>query len=254
MLRAVWVLVVTIVFTVLCGVPVLTIGLLLPTRWCFDHAFLLWSRAILLASGVRLVIEGADRISTEQAYFWVGNHASALDIPVLGAVTGGRARFMAKKSLFRIPIIGWCMSWYGSTPIDRSDVRSAKGEIDAMTARLEKKPNWMIVFPEGTRIEEGTTGEFKVGAFNVCRRVGLPIVPFALEDTSRIHQARVFRIRPGEVKVGIGEIVPMADVKESSSREMAERVRKEVLRLRRSLRTSGEMCSQPGTIGGVSTP
>lgn len=206
----------------------MTVGLILPARWGFDLPYYLWSAGILAAAGVQLTVEGAERIAPRQAYFFVGNHQSAMDIPVLGVATGGHSRFMAKKSLFHIPILGWCMRLHGFVPIDRSSPRRAKHSIDAMLKRLHRRRVSMIVFPEGTRRTEDAVGDFKRGAMTVAQQSGMPLLPFAVHGSRDVHLARVFRIKPGPIRVAFGQVIPADGAKQLPSAVLCERVRDEV--------------------------
>ena len=82
-IRAIWTLTVAVVLTLVIGVPVLTVCLVLPWRWGFDPCFSVWSRGIVAAAGVRLTVTGGDRLVTGGNYFFVGNHQSLMDIPVI---------------------------------------------------------------------------------------------------------------------------------------------------------------------------
>lgn len=209
----------------------MTVALVLPARWCFDRVYYLWSAGILTAAGVRLSVEGGEGISDRHAYFFVGNHQSAMDIPVMAVVTRGHSRFMAKKSLFHIPMVGWCMWLHGFVPIDRGSPRRAKRSIEAMLARLRRRSVSMVVFPEGTRNAEDSVGDFKRGAINVCQQSGMPLVAFAVRGSRDVHAARVFRIRPGPVRVALGKPVTAEEAGGQSSTELCEVVHREVSRM-----------------------
>ena len=105
MIRSLFVIAITLVLTPVFGAMLITVGLLIPARWCFNPT-LHWSWAILKAAGVRLVVTGAEHVQPGTSCFYVGNHQSAMDIPAMAVVTRGSVRFMAKKSLFYIPFMG----------------------------------------------------------------------------------------------------------------------------------------------------
>ena len=231
MLRALWTFVVVVSLTVLFGIPSLTIGLFLPSRWCYDWCYHTWAKGIVAAAGVRLTVEGAEHLRHGENYFFVGNHQSAMDIPVLAVVIGGRMRFTAKRSLFRIPVLGWMMYRYGFVPIDRDNARKAKRSIDRMIERLKQRPVPFLAFPEGTRSVDGSVKPFKNGTMKVCQRAGMPIVCFAIAGTSDVHRRGVFKITPGRVQVSFAPPITPEEAKESTAADLALRTHEVVSRL-----------------------
>jgi 1-acyl-sn-glycerol-3-phosphate acyltransferase len=184
-----------------------------------------------MAAGARLTVEGTDQLSDGQHYFFVVNHKSAIDIPVMAAALRGRPRFMVKHTLFRIPILGSCMRLHGFVRIDRSNTRKAKESIDRMVAQLERRPMSLLVFAEGTRSADDDVKPFKHGSMNVCQRTGLSVVPLAIAGSGDIHRARVFRVNSGPVQVSIGRPIPANEVANHTTAELARITRDEVARL-----------------------
>src|SRR3990172_4995341 len=106
---------------VVLGTALLLIGMVYPSRRLIAFATIAWSRVILSLAGVRLTIEGKELVPDRAPRFYMGNHQSALDIPILLLALDGHVRFMAKNTLFRIPVFGWVLLRYGYAPIDRSN-------------------------------------------------------------------------------------------------------------------------------------
>lgn len=244
-IRAIWTLKAAVLLTLLIGVPVLTVCLVLPWRWGFDPCFSVWSRGILAAAGIRLTVTGRDRLTPGMNYFYIGNHQSMMDIPAMAAATRGRIRFMAKKSLFRIPWFGWILYAFGFVPIDRARNRKAIEAINKMFRRLARRGGSMLVFPEGTRTMDGTLGEFKKGSIRVCQRSGLPVLPFAIEGTLAVHRRGTFHVQPGPVRIALGEPIESGEASGMGADALLVRVRSAVARL---LSQSG---SKPAMAAGV---
>ena len=231
MFRAYWTFTATVLLTLLYGIPALVLGLIPPARGCWEPLYDAWGRGILMAAGARLTVEGVDQLSENEHYFFVANHKSAMDIPVMAAALRGRARFMVKHTLFRVPVLGWCMRLNGFVPIDRSNARKAKQSIDRMVARLDKRPVSLLVFAEGTRIDDDAIRPFKHGSMNVCQRTGLSVVPLAIVGSRDIHRARILRVNSGAVHVSIGRPIPADEVARQTTAELARSTRDEVVRL-----------------------
>lgn len=231
--------------TISGGAIVLTLGLILPWRWCFNPTFRVWSAGILRTAGVRLDIVHLDAAASGRDSFFVGNHQSALDIPIMAVATRGRVRFLAKRSLFRIPLFGLILRCFGFVSIDRSSARSAKSAIDRMLARLAERGGSMLVFPEGTRTDDGSIGTFKRGSVHVCQAAVMPIVPFAIDGSLAIHRRRVYRVQPGVVRVVFGHAIEAEEARGMSTDDLTRRLRDEVGRLK-------ERAMNPVDAGGSS--
>jgi len=147
----------------------------------------LWSRVILTLAGVRLTVQGRDHIADGEPSFFVGNHPSALDIPILFTALDGNIRFMAKKSLFRIPLFGYVLKRYGFIPIDREHPRAALLACEGMVEQLKRDPISFAVFPEGTRSPDGRLLPFRKGALRICLQSGLRVVPFSIDGSHRVY-------------------------------------------------------------------
>jgi 1-acyl-sn-glycerol-3-phosphate acyltransferase len=139
--------------------------------------------------GVRVTRIGEERIDPERAYIIVSNHRSYTDILIGCSVMPLQFRWLAKESLFRIPLIGLGMRWAGYVPIVRERSRAASRSLGEIRRVLESgRSVW--IFPEGTRTRRAELGRFKRGAFLVALETGVPILPVTL-----VHSDRIF-VRP----------------------------------------------------------
>lgn len=256
MIRSLFVIATTLILTPVLGTMLMTVGLLIPARWCFNPTFHFWSWAILKAAGVRLVVTGAEHVRPHAPCFFVGNHQSAMDIPAMSVVTRGSVRFMAKKSLFYIPFMGWAIWLHGFVPVARSSPRTVKRVLDDMLKRLAKKAVSMLVFPEGTRTKDGSIGEFKRGTLRVCKQAAMPIVPFAIDGSQAVHRRSSLRICSGTIRVCLGRPVLKEEIERLDVPALSKRVRDEVLNLmqddRHSETTTVEHRGTPASCGGAS--
>ena len=129
----------------------------------YDYWGLKWGEAAVKLAGIRIEAD-LDGVDPEGHYVFICNHQSNLDIPVLFEVLkGNRIRFVAKKSLFEIPIYGNALAHAGHICIDRENRRSAMKSLNEAVEKT-KEGFSPVIFPEGTRnrhLEE--LMEFKVG-------------------------------------------------------------------------------------------
>ncbi|HEX7324978.1 MAG TPA: lysophospholipid acyltransferase family protein, partial [Rhodanobacteraceae bacterium] len=89
----------------------------------------------------------------------------------------------------------------------------------------------LCAFPEGTRGLDGAVGAFKGGAFEVAIAAGVPVVPIALAGSGRVLPAAGFRVRPGRIRVCIGDPIPTAGLEAHDRRALARRARDAVIAL-----------------------
>ncbi|MEM7435878.1 MAG: lysophospholipid acyltransferase family protein [Myxococcota bacterium] len=141
-----------------------------------------WSRSSAKGLDIAIEVEGLDHIP-EGAVVYASNHESLVDILVLGASLPGDFKWAAKRSVMNIPFLGWHLRLAGHVPVDRNKGKdAAKAVVEAFTSVLdEDKP--LLVFPEGTRTEDGRLRPFKDGAFQAAVDADCPVVPVAIHGT-----------------------------------------------------------------------
>lgn len=158
-----------------------------------------WSWLILKTTGVRVRVEGLERITPGTTYVFVSNHQSIYDIPVIFASLPYQLRIIAKASLARFPVLGWHLRRGGHLFVDRKNPDEAR-ILDRWRA-LVKDGLSLIIFAEGTRSVDGTVGRFKAGSFLLALEAGLPIVPLAVVGTRHVMQKGRLRTEPGDVEL-----------------------------------------------------
>jgi len=161
-----------------------------------------WGRNLLRIAHIPVQVEGLEHLSPGQAYVFAANHRSNFDIFALISVLPGRFVWVAKKSLFGIPVLGQALTRMGSISVDRENLRSAVQSLDRATAMVKGGVS-MIIFPEGTRSASRELLPFKKGVFVMALKAGQPIVPVSISGTRFIQPRETIRVRPGPVKVVI---------------------------------------------------
>jgi 1-acyl-sn-glycerol-3-phosphate acyltransferase len=205
--------------------PVWLAGLIYPSRSIVAFGARWFGRFVMISCGARLRVVGAESVRDGVPRFYVGNHQSALDISALLVALDGNVRFLAKESLFRIPIFGWAMRRSEFIPVDRSNARNAKLTIEAMLERFRKRPISLVIFPEGTRSRDGQLLPFRKGAMKICSRAALPIVPFAIDGSGQVSPAKQFRIRPGLITLRFAQPIAADEVASLAPDKLHDRVR-----------------------------
>lgn len=168
-------------------------------HWCARW----WCRLIAWSIFADIHVHGVEKLSAQQNYVYMANHASLIDTPALFAYLPYQFRIMAKKHLFYIPFMGWHLWTAGNFPIDQSDARKTARSLKAVIEGIRAGKS-LAVFPEGTRSPDGQLQEFKQGAFKIAMRAGVPIVPVTIIGTSKLLPKGSLAPRPGRVDVVIG--------------------------------------------------
>jgi len=187
------------VYTIVLGTASI-ISSLFDRRGHFAHECArAWSWLILKTTGVRVRVEGLDRITPRTTYVFVSNHQSIYDIPVIFASLPYQLRIIAKASLAKFPVLGWHLRRGGHLFVDRGNPDRAG--ILARWRALVRDGLSLIIFAEGTRSWDGAVGRFKAGSFLLALEAGLPIVPLSVVGTRHVMQKGRLRTEPGNVEL-----------------------------------------------------
>ena len=177
---------------------------------------------------------------------FVANHASFMDIPACFAAVPGDLRFVAKKSISYLPLVGEAMRTAGMVFVDRKKPQEAVAALkrSATAAAHRARPTNIMAFPEGTRSADGRVGSFKKGIFHMAIDAQKPVVPTALVGTNDVLPksgplgAFSFR-KDGHVGVAFGRPISTDGLTSKDVDRLVEEVHAEVLRLHAQLSGKG---------------
>jgi len=164
-----------------------------------------WARSLLWVSGVKVTVEGLEKISPDGSYVFVSNHLSYMDTPVVLANIPVQFRFMAKRGLFQIPLLGTHLARAGHVPVPRDDPRAAVKAMTAAAQIIRDRGISLLIFPEGGRSHDGGLQPFKEGGAHIAIRAGVSLVPVALNGTREILPYGSGCVRSGAVTMRIGD-------------------------------------------------
>ncbi len=190
----------------------------------------LWARMILRTVGIRVRVQGRERLQSLQTGVYAVNHLSAIDIPVLYAELPGQFRIMAKKQLFRYPFLGGYLKRSGQIPIVLGDAHASLRSLNRACDAVRKGMP-LVVFPEGGRSPSGQLQEFLGGAFYVAIRAQVPVVPVAIVGSYELLPMNSFHAIPGVVGLIFGEPIPTVGLRLRDTEKLSARVRQEIAEL-----------------------
>ena len=189
-----------------------------------------WSSLCMRGARVRLVVRNRERLDTGSGKVLVSNHRSWFDIFALSVLLKRRFGFVGKRELSSVPLLGTVWERVGHIAIDRSNRAAAIASMERSVAIL--RDGWTIVlFPEGTRSRDGQVARFKKGAVIMAINSQVPLLPVSISGSGRVMRKGDWRVRPGEVRIAVGEPISTEGLTTASRNELAERCRSEVVRL-----------------------
>lgn len=227
MIRAFFVISLTFVYLLLLGPPLFLFAYLTGNANLVYRVGAWGCRFAVWLAGVRLEVQGREKIPTGQAVVFMPNHQSNCDPPAVISILP-RVRVLVKKEFCRTPLLGRAMLLVGFIPVDRKNRERAIEAIEEGAKSLAAGHSFMV-FPEGTRSRDGRLQPFKKGAFVMAMKAQVPIIPISLSGSSRIMQKGRFAIRPGLVRITVHDAVPTAGYAPANRSQLMERVRQAVL-------------------------
>jgi 1-acyl-sn-glycerol-3-phosphate acyltransferase len=182
----------------------------------------------LQTNGVSLTVQGLENLEKSHSYILISNHASLLDIPGIISAFPFPVRFIAKKSLAWIPILGWSLPLSGHILIDRESAPSALKSLQKAASLLQSGTS-IVVFPEGTRSPDGQVKEFKGGAFLLALKSRAPIVPVSISGTYPMLPRTGWCFWPGTIQIHVGKPIPTQGVPLPEARPFMKRIRDTII-------------------------
>jgi 1-acyl-sn-glycerol-3-phosphate acyltransferase len=224
-----WVVVVPLmaISTILCGSVSLIFSLFGLGERKQIAAGRLWARSLLWLAGIKVEVEGADRIDPRLRCVFVSNHLSYTDTPVVFSYLP-EFRFLAKKGLFQIPFLGWHLKTAGHIPVPREDPRAALKTLSRAAELIQEKQTSLLIFSEGGRTMDGRLAEFKEGAAYLAIKAQAPLVPIALLGTREILPMGSAILHRGRVRLRFGSPIPTAGLKMHDRQKLTEAVRAQI--------------------------
>lgn len=199
-LRYWWAWTVASVLMLIIGPPCLSI-LWLIRRKHWLYPFAKWGAdKWLKACGAKIKVSGLENLDKDRHYILVANHRSYLDTAAIFIHSGRKIGLVAKKELFKIPIMGQGMPFVNIIAIDRSNQEEARASMERARMVMEAGSSFGV-FAEGTRAMPGELLPFKKGAFHLALGTKAPIVPVAIKNTDWMMGKRCGVAFPGTIEM-----------------------------------------------------
>ena len=215
-------------YTAVCGSASL-FGSLFDSGGRWQHACArLWSRLILATSGIRTRVEGIENVLRRETAIYCVNHQSAMDIPVLFVHLPVQFRFVAKRSLFSVPFMGWHLRRSGHIPVDRDRPRGTRKSLDEAAEKIRAGSS-VVLFPEGHRSRDGKMLPFRSGSFYLAIQSGVPVVPITLNGTRAVLKPDTYHVRAGLIEMIVHPPIPTSTLGREDVEALSAKVRAQIM-------------------------
>jgi len=168
------------------------------SRW---NVFVIWAAKVIC--GIRYEIKGMENLP-DAPVILLSKHQSAWETIFYLRTMPHPLVFVYKKALGYIPFFGWGIALLRMIPIDRSKGRDAFGQILEQGRKRLADGQWIIMFPEGTRIPVGKRGKYKTGGTRLAVETNTVVVPIAM-NSGECWPKNSFVKKPGVITVSIGK-------------------------------------------------
>lgn len=174
-----------------------------PAHW--------WARICLALTLVRVKVSGRENISKNTSYVFVANHQGAYDIFSIYGYLNHDFRWMMKKGLRKIPVVGAACAAAGHIFVDNTSTGAIRHTMEKAEKVLSNGTS-LVIFPEGARTFTGKMRPFKKGAFQLAMEFALPVVPLSIEGSFEVMPRTAWMPRWGTIRLTIHKpIAPPAD-------------------------------------------
>ena len=143
---------------------------------------MVWSRLMCWVMLLPVEVEGQDLLDKKQSYVFVANHQGSYDIFLIYGFLGRSFRWMMKKSLRNIPLVGKACESAGHIFVDKSGPKAIHKTYEQGRKVLQNGVS-LVVFPEGARTFTGHMAKFRRGAFGLADELQLPVVPVTIDGS-----------------------------------------------------------------------
>lgn len=171
-----------LVLTILTAVTTIAGCLLGGERVFSYYPGMIWSRLTCYLALCPITVKGRENIDRKRSYVFVANHQGQMDIFLIYGFLGRNFKWMMKKALRRIPLVGYACEKARHIFVDKSGPKKIQETYDRARATLRGGTS-LVVFPEGARTFTGHMGVFRKGAFQLAAELDLPVVPMTIDGS-----------------------------------------------------------------------
>ena len=187
-----------VVLTIITAILTLIGSPLFSHQWWGYYPPRIWAKCWCILMFVKVEVRNRELIDADSAYVFVANHQGAYDIFAIYGYLNHNFKWMMKKSLQNIPFVGLACIAAGHILVDRSSPSAIAKTMDTARKRLANGMS-LVIFPEGSRSNDGKIKPFKRGAFKLAIDFDRPLVPISIDGSYKVLRKKSLGINPGKV-------------------------------------------------------
>ncbi len=209
-------------YLIIVGIPIL-----IYCRWIRNPSLglrytKLLDRMVLFLAGITVRVEGTEKVDACRGNVFVGNHRSFVDVCAVFLALPGDLRFLAKRELYKIPLVSFALRTMGMIEVDRTDSEAAAKSIDRAVSEIRAGRS-VVLFPEGTRSRTPQLLPFKKGAFVLAIKAQAPVVPVTLLGMEAALKPDTILLYPSTVRLIIHDPIETAGMTLEDRNSLLER-------------------------------
>lgn len=181
----------------------------------------LWTDVASALTGLRLDVQGEEKLWAHQPAVIIANHQSKADALIVMKLLRGQCVAVAKQEITQVPLVSQAIQFAGVIPIDRANAQKAIDSMQPLLHAIRHEKKFAVVAVEGTRSRSTTPGPFKKGAFHIAMQAGVPIIPLVIHNSIDMQPRGEFTFRPATVRV---EVLDPIDVSTWRARDLDRHV------------------------------
>jgi len=188
-----------------------------------------WTSTVLFLAryicGIRLRIEGKEHLP-DTACVLMAKHQSAFETILMPGLIPPFVWIM-KRELFYIPFFGWALWAMKTIGIRRGNPREAIKQVNTDGTTLLEQGHWVVIFPEGTRSNIGTCGDYKAGGIVLAQKAAVGILPMA-HNAATCWPKRGFIKKPGLITVRFLPFISASDVSSTNRKDLLHKLKDDI--------------------------
>lgn len=188
-------------------------------RWASYWPAHIWAKLFCWLNLVAVSVKGHENVDKKQSYVFVANHQGAFDIFSIYGFLGHDFKWMMKKSLGKIPLVGYSCRRAGHIFVDNSSASGVRKTMAVAQKRLQGGAS-IVVFPEGARTPDGHIKPFKKGAYQLALQFHLPLVPVSVDGAYHVLPRWAILPKWGHIRLTIHNPIPAPQGSEEKERVM----------------------------------
>ena len=214
----------SVIWTAICATSAAAAALMNKPHWV-TIVTRAWGRGIIGVSGIKVKIEGLENLEGLKSYVLVANHQSFFDIFATAAYMPGEPRFVGKKELLKVPLVGFAMQHGGHILVDRE----AGGQAIRKAIKIIQSGLDVCVFAEGHRYNDNRIHEFEDGAAWLAILSKLPAVPMSISGSGVFFPRGAIFVTPGlSMRMRIGKPISTEGLRSADRTELTKKLEEAV--------------------------